>query len=265
MPSRKSRLSGIWCTILKANSKKQHKLHEEKRDLSELQQTLGYTFRDSDLLELALTHPSYAMLHGCQDNQRLEFLGDAVLQIRTSDVLYHRFSNLHEGQMTRRRSALVCEANLAKAARRLMLGRWLRLAPGEVALGGEDKASILSDAMEAVIAAVYLDGGFEAVFPFIDRVLQEYEAGEVDVRDAKSRLQEYVQARGEPTPVYEEVGMEGPANARVFTARVLRGDGTELGRGRGTRKQWAEEAAAEAALKLLEEQEQVQGGSQLCG
>ncbi len=216
-----------------------------------LEQTLGITFKDASLLELALTHPSFAMDFKCTDNQRLEFLGDAVLQIRVSEVLYERFPMIHEGQLTRRRAALVCEANLAKSARRLGLGDWLRLSHGEELLGGRERASILADAMEAVIAAVYLDQGFDAARGFIDRVLNGYEAGEKDSRDAKSRLQEYLQSLGESAPTYEAVGEEGPPNAKVFTARALRGNGEEIGRGQGTRKQWAEEAAAEQALHDL--------------
>ena len=125
-----------------------------------LEKRLDFEFDDDKLLELALTHPSYAMDNKCKDNQRLEFLGDAVLQLCVSDVLYDRFPKIHEGQLTRRRSALVCEGNLAKAARKLGLGDWLRLGHGEELLGGREKASILADAMEAVIAAVYIDGGF---------------------------------------------------------------------------------------------------------
>ena len=118
-----------------------------------LERTIGHTFADPALLELALTHPSYALAHKCQDNQRLEFLGDAVLEICVSRVLYHKFPKLKEGQLTRRRAALVCEANLAEAARRFGLGAFLKLDRGEEVVGGRENPSILADTMEAVIAA----------------------------------------------------------------------------------------------------------------
>ncbi|MBQ7487000.1 MAG: ribonuclease III [Clostridia bacterium] len=216
-----------------------------------LEKKLGVEFDDTDLLEQALTHPSYAMDNKCSDNQRLEFLGDAVLQLCVSDVLYRRYPNLHEGQMTRRRAALVCEANLAKAARELQLGDWLRLGHGEETLGGRRKPSILADAMEAVIAAIYRDSGYKSACAFINRIMDDYEAAETDTRDAKSRLQEAMQQNGGSGPVYEIIDESGPPNARIFTARVLRENGEEIGRGRGTRKQWAEEAAAEQALTVI--------------
>ncbi|MBR1707949.1 MAG: ribonuclease III [Clostridia bacterium] len=217
-----------------------------------LQKKIGIEFQNLELLEQALTHPSYAVDNKCADNQRLEFLGDAVLQLCASQALYQMYPESHEGQLTRRRSAAVCEANLAKAANRLSLGDWLRLGHGEEVLGGRKRASILADAMEAVIAAVYLDAGFEEAKQFIDRALNGYKAAEVDLRDAKSRLQELMQTDGGAAPQYEIIAEDGPANARVFTARVLNKDNVELGRGQGTRKQWAEEAAAEEALKQLE-------------
>ena len=214
-----------------------------------LEKRMEVRFSNPELLELALTHPSFAMDNHCGDNQRLEFLGDAVLQLCVSTVLYERFPGIHEGQLTRRRAALVCEMNLAMAAKRLHLGDWLRLGHGEELLGGREKASILSDAMEAVIAAVYQDAGFDAACAFISRVLNDFEAAETDTRDAKSRLQAAMQRNGGSGPVYEIIDESGPPNARIFTARVLRESGEEIGRGTGRRKQWAEEAAAEQALR----------------
>ena len=123
-----------------------------------LERTIGHQFADIGLLDLAMTHPSYALQHKCQDNQRLEFLGDAVLEICVSRVIYHQYPKLREGQLTRKRAALVCEANLAKAATRLGLGSYLKLDRGEEVVGGRENPSILADTMEAVIAAVYLDG-----------------------------------------------------------------------------------------------------------
>ena len=216
-----------------------------------LERTIGHTFADASLLELALTHPSYALAHKCQDNQRLEFLGDAVLEICVSRVLYHRYPKLREGQLTRKRAALVCEANLARAASRMGLGSYLKLDRGEEVVGGRENPSILADTMEAVIAAVYLDAGMEKAAALVDLAMDDYKTSEKGDRDAKSALQEYLQALGEETPTYEIIGQDGPPHARVFTARVLRADGTELGQGSGARKQRAEEAAAAMALSAL--------------
>ena len=216
-----------------------------------LERTIGHTFADASLLELALTHPSYALAHKCQDNQRLEFLGDAVLEICVSRVLYHRYPKLREGQLTRKRAALVCEANLARAASRMGLGSYLKLDRGEEVVGGRENPSILADTMEAVIAAVYLDAGMEKAAALVDLAMDDYKTSEKGDRDAKSALQEYLQALGEETPSYEIIAQDGPPHARVFTARVLRADGTELGRGQGARKQRAEEAAAQMAMRTL--------------
>jgi len=216
-----------------------------------LEQRIGHRFSDSTLIDLAMTHPSYALQHKCRDNQRLEFLGDAVLEICVSRVLYHKFPKLKEGQLTRRRAALVCEANLAEAARRFGLGGFLKLDRGEELVGGRENPSILADTMEAVIAAVYLDAGIEKAAELIDLAMGDYEPCVKSERDAKSALQEYLQSLGEETPNYEIIAQDGPPHARVFTARVLRADGTELGCGQGVRKQRAEEAAAQMALKTL--------------
>ena len=217
----------------------------------ELERAIGHTFADESLLDLAMTHPSYALQHKCRDNQRLEFLGDAVLEICVSRVLYHKFPKLKEGQLTRRRASLVCEANLAEAARRFGLGAFLKLDRGEEVVGGRENPSILADTMEAVIAAVYLDAGMDKAAALVDLAMGDYESAAGSDRDAKSALQEYLQALGEETPTYEIVGQDGPPHARVFTARVLRADGTELGQGTGARKQRAEEAAAAMALRAL--------------
>ena len=220
-------------------------------DQQTLERAIGHRFADGSLLELALTHPSYALSHKSKDNQRLEFLGDAVLELCVSRVLYARYPKLREGQLTRRRAALVCEASLARAARRFELGRYLKLDKGEELAGGRENPSILADTMEAVLAAVYLDAGIEAASRLVDLALGDYEPGEQVERDAKSALQEYLQGLGEDTPSYEIIAEDGPPHARVFTARVLRADGTQLGQGQGARKQRAEEAAARMALERL--------------
>ena len=216
-----------------------------------LERAIGHEFADGSLLDLAMTHPSYALQHKCRDNQRLEFLGDAVLELCVSRVLYHKFPKLKEGQLTRRRAALVCEANLAQAAVRFGLGSYLKLDRGEEVVGGRENPSILADTMEALIAAVYLDAGMDAAAALVDLAMDGYKTPEKGDRDAKSALQEYLQALGEDTPTYEIIAEEGPAHARVFTARVLRADGSELGTGKGARKQRAEEAAAQMAMQFL--------------
>jgi ribonuclease-3 len=222
-------------------------------DMTKLESRLGYVFRDRTLVRRALTHPSYVLKDREPDNQRLEFLGDAVLQLSVSQALYRRYPEMKEGKLTRRRAALVCEANLAGIARRLGLGGQLLLSNGEELLHGRENPSILGDAMEAVIAAVYLDGGFPAAVSLVERLMGDFEPISTDDKDAKSILQEMLQARGEAAPVYEIIDQQGPPHARVFTARALRGSGEEIGRGTGDRKQRAEEAAAAAALAALKE------------
>lgn len=222
-------------------------------DLQKLQENLGYRFKDVSLLELALTHPSIVQKDQAEDNQRLEFLGDAVFQICVSQALYDRYPKKREGSLTRRRAALVCEANLAELARRLGIGECLFMSRGEEMIGGRDNPSILCDAMEAVVAAVWLDGGYDVTVDLVNRIMAGFEPKVVSDKDAKSVLQEYMQARGEKAPSYEIVGQDGPPHARVFTARVLREDGTEMGQGKGARKQRAEEQAALAALELLKQ------------
>ncbi len=217
---------------------------------TQLEKTIGHQFADGSLIDLAMTHPSYALAHKCKDNQRLEFLGDAVLEICVSRVIYHKYPKLREGQLTRKRAALVCEKNLARAAKRLGLGEFLKLDHGEEVVGGRENPSILADTMEAVIAAVYLDAGMEKAAELVDLAMDGYVTDEKGDRDAKSALQEYLQALGEDAPTYEIIGQDGPPHARVFTARVLRGE-EEIGRGSGARKQRAEEAAAQMALDSL--------------
>ena len=152
---------------------------------SSLERRIGHQFADIALLDLAMTHPSYALQHKCQDNQRLEFLGDAVLETCVSRVIYHKYPRLKEGQLTRRRAALVCEANLAQAARRFGLGSFLKLDRGEEVVGGREHPSILADTMEAVIAAVYLDAGMDKAAALIDLAMGDYETSAGSDRDAK--------------------------------------------------------------------------------
>ena len=210
---------------------------------------LGYTFRDEELLRRALTHPSM----GREDNQRLEFLGDAVLQYLMSDRLYRKHPADREGSLTHMRALLVCEAALSPIARKLGIGEALLMDRGEELTGGRDKPSVLCDAMEAVLAAVYLDGGMEAARAVVERCWPE--EGEVSrpMQDSKGQLQELLQKNGGETPVYRITGTSGPPHAPVFEARVYRGE-TELGTGRGKTKKQAEQAAALEAIRRLQGQ-----------
>ena len=221
-----------------------------------LETKLGYVFHRPELLENALYHSSYANEHRCcgvSSNERLEFLGDAVLGLVTADYLYHKHPDLPEGDLTRMRAALVCEESLYEVAQRLGLGSELRLGKGEEAGGGRQRPSILADATESVFAAVYLDGGMEAARALIHRVLldkEQEEAVEERRRDYKTELQELVQRKPDQTLRYEMVGASGPDHARVFAFRVLL-NGQVAGTGEGRSKKEAEQAAAHCALERL--------------
>ena len=219
--------------------------------MSVLEDRLGHRFRDRKLLETALTHPSFGGDHHVPHYQRLEFLGDAVLELAVSRYLYFELPEVDEGKLTRIRAALVREESLNRAAQRIGLGEFIRLSVGEERSGGRRKPSILSDVMEAVLAAVYLDAGFDEAVRIIDMVLGEELRPEVlkDHLDAKSRLQELMQRDGR-MPSYDYLSMEGPPHAPVFSYRVMDGE-QELGRGSGTSKQNAQQAAARDALKRM--------------
>ena len=216
-----------------------------------LEERLGHAFQNRKLLETALTHPSFGGDHHVPHYQRLEFLGDAVLELAVSRYLYFELPEVDEGKLTRIRAALVREESLNRAARRIGLGAFIRLSVGEERSGGREKPSILSDVMEAVLAAVYLDAGFDEAVRIIGMVLGEELRPEVlkDHLDAKSRLQELMQRDGR-MPSYDYLSMEGPPHAPVFAYRVMDGE-QELGRGSGTSKQNAQQAAARDALKRM--------------
>lgn len=216
-----------------------------------LEERLGHAFQNRKLLETALTHPSFGGDHHVPHYQRLEFLGDAVLELAVSRYLYFELPEVDEGKLTRIRAALVREESLNRAARRIGLGEFIRLSVGEERSGGREKPSILSDVMEAVLAAVYLDAGFDEAVRIIGMVLGEELRPEVlkDHLDAKSRLQELMQRDGR-MPSYDYLSMEGPPHAPVFAYRVMDGE-QELGRGSGTSKQNAQQAAARDALKRM--------------
>jgi ribonuclease-3 len=215
---------------------------------------LGYSFADRLLLIDALTHSSFAHERpelSRTDNDRLEYMGDAVLQWAVSALLLERFGEATAGELTRRRADLVCEEGLAHIARAVGVGPGLRLGRGEERSGGRDKPRLLASALEAVIAAVYLDGGADASMAvcralFETRLLQMAPGA----RDFKTRMQEVLQRRGQRPPNYELLSVRGPDHARCFEV-ALRLDGEELGRGEGRSKLEAEQAAAERALEKL--------------
>ena len=225
--------------------------------MTALEERLGYSFRNRALLETALTHSSYAnenRASGIVCNERLEFLGDSVLGVTVADFLYRHFPDMPEGRMTRLRAELVCEQSLHRVALELHLGDYLRLGKGEEHNGGRGRASILSDAVEAVIAAMYLDAGMETAAEFIHRcLLDDVRAIETpSFTDYKTSLQELVQRHSGQVLSYELVGEEGPDHAKTFRVQVcLNGD--PIGRGIGRTKKEAEQAAAANALEALRE------------
>lgn len=224
--------------------------------LNEFEKKINYKFKDIALLERALTHSSYA--NECKDgrhsNERMEFLGDSVLSIVVSDHIFRNYTKSHEGELTKLRANLVCERTLAIYARQIDLGDYLRLGRGEKLTGGDKRDSILSDAFEAVIAAIYLDGGLEAAREHIMRFVgSDISEAVVDTCvDFKTVLQERVQRSHEGKIVYELVGEEGPDHMKSFTVQVLV-DGKVAGEGTGQSKKRAEQLAAKQALNAMEE------------
>ena len=207
---------------------------------------LGYTFRDEALLRRALTHPSM----GKNDNQRLEFLGDAVLQYLMSDKLYQAHPDEREGALTHRRQLMVCEAALSLIAGKLGLGEALMMDRGEELTGGREKPSVLCDTMEAVLAAVYLDGGMEAAREVVERCWPGEDEVARPLQDAKGALQEALQKNGGESPAYEITGQSGPPHNPVFEAAVY-WNGKLLAKGEGKTKKQAEQAAALKALDAI--------------
>jgi len=227
--------------------------HELEALLVGLQQELGYRFRDPDLLRRALTHPSYVAEHPYDrvgDNQRLEFLGDSVVDFVAAAWVFRQYPEFDEGRLTRLRIAMVRTETLAQLARQVGIPAVLRLGYGEEEMGGRDRDTNLCDAFEAVVGAVYLDGGpvvaSRIIEPLLAPVAESTLALSAD-RDAKSRLQEWSQAELGILPSYRIVDEMGPDHAKTFVAEVLLGDEV-LGAGTGTSKQAAQQAAAQTAL-----------------
>ncbi len=228
------------------------------RRLTELQKIAGYRFRDEGLLQQALVHRSLVNENrdaAAGDNERLEFLGDAVLQLVVSDYLFEHYTGQDEGDLSKKRSALVREESLAAAAENLKIGRYLCLGKGEEGTGGRGKASILAGALEALIGAVYLDGGYaaaqELILVWLGKLLTEAVEEEIYHSDHKSRLQELCQARFHRSPEYLVISESGPDHHKLFEVGV-RLEGELRGSGRGRSKKEAEQQAARDALVGLE-------------
>ncbi len=235
------------------------------RSLEELQSRMGYRFREIGYLERALTHSSYSNETGARNhhllcNERLEFLGDSVLSLITSDYLYARYPELPEGDLTRIRAATVCEEALASYSEKLGLGEFLLLGKGEGQSGGAKKPAINADAFEAILAAIYLDAGSmngmktvaDFLLPFIKQAVEALPDVGTSHIDSKSRLQEFVQQDKEQkeTLEYRLTGESGPDHNKTFTVELYLGSNC-IGHGKGHSKKQAEQAAARAALELF--------------
>lgn len=212
---------------------------------------IGHPFKDQGLLRQALTHRSAGAPH----NERLEFLGDSIVNLIVAEALFARWPKADEGALTRARAALVCESALAAMARDLELGERLTLGPGEMKSGGHRRDSILADAFEAVVAAIYLDAGFEAcrarVLPWFEAPMAAVPVGKPE-KDPKTRLQEWLQARQKPLPVYELVSETGDDHARHFRVRCRLTDPDLTTEGEGSSRRLAEQQAAAAAIEQLD-------------
>ena len=220
--------------------------------MTTLEEKLGYTFQSPELLENALTHSSCAneSRGKLQSNERLEFLGDSILGMVVADHLYRNHPDLPEGELTRTRSALVCEESLVEVAQALGLGEYLKLGKGEEAGGGRHRPSIQADAVEAVLAAVYLDGGIGSARKIIRRFILDREQEKGASRDYKTALQELVQRESGQVLQYRLTGSSGPDHAKVFSVEVDL-NGRSVGRGEGHSKKEAEQNAAKAAVAAL--------------
>ena len=222
--------------------------------LSKLMQQLEYFFNDTALIEAALTHSSYANENkssGMVSNERLEFFGDAILEMTVSKLLYENTANLPEGRMTKIRAEIVCEKSLASVAGELNLGKYIKLGKGEEKGGGRNRSSILADAVEAVIAAVYLDGGAEPVTKLVNKFLiKDIDQILHENTDYKTALQELIQLKPNQTISYHIRGESGPDHMKMFAVEVLINE-VPFGHGEGKSKKIAEQMAAKAALTKL--------------
>jgi ribonuclease-3 len=225
-----------------------------KNNIGELENKIDYVFKNKQNLILALTHSSFAnesRKEKLASNERLEFLGDAVLNIVISEMIYLQHNKLNEGEMTKVRANIVCESSLVKCANDIQLGEYLLLGKGEEATGGRTRASILSDAFESLIGAIYLDGGIESARKFISTTMKhllEDSVSGVIFLDYKTQLQELIQKSGEHKISYEVLKEKGPDHNKLFVSQVVI-DEKVMGTGEGRSKKEAEQKAAKAALK----------------
>ncbi|MCI9199011.1 MAG: ribonuclease III [Lachnospiraceae bacterium] len=221
-----------------------------EESINELEKKIEYCFREKALLKQALTHSSFVneqRIKKLPDYERLEFLGDAVLELTTSDFLFRRFPDVREGELTKRRASIVCGSSLAQCAENISLGEYILMGRGEESTGGRHKENMISDVMEAVIGAIYLDGGFEKAVAFIQRfVLSDFEEKRL-FYDSKTLLQEYVQKEKGAVLDYVLVNEYGPDHSREFVVEA-RVNGNTVGKGIGKTKKGAEQQAAYEAL-----------------
>ena len=230
-----------------------------EKNLAALEQKIGYHFQNHKLLVQAMTHSSYANEKklgklGC--NERLEFLGDAVLELVSSDFLYHRFPGIPEGELTKKRASMVCEPSLAFCAREFGLPQYLLLGKGEDMTGGRNRDSIVSDATESLLGAIYLDGGFASAKEFVlSFILNDIEHKQLFF-DSKTILQEIVQEKGSQPIEYRLIKEEGPDHNKSFTVEAIVSGRTE-GQGTGHTKKSAEQAAAYEAIRNMKQERQV--------
>ena len=228
-------------------------IEEMTKSIQQLQDTIGYKFHNPVFLEVALTHSSYAneVKHQLKYNERQEFLGDAVLSIIVSDYLFNNYT-VPEGELTKLRAAIVCEKSLDVMANKIHLGEYLRLGRGEEMTGGRTRPSIIADAFEALIAAIYLDRGIESarafVLPFVTEMLEHEDS--LSFKDYKTILQEIIQQNPEEKLVYKLVGEKGPDHDKRFVVDVMLNSNV-IGKGEGRSKKNAEQMAAKEALELM--------------
>ena len=223
--------------------------------LNELEQKIGYRFSDFSYLEHAMRHSSYCneqKMARFMNNERLEFLGDAVLELVTSEFLYLNYPKMPEGEATRKRASMVCEQTLALCAKEIDLGSYLYLGKGEDHTGGRERASVISDALEALIGAIYLDGGFTSAKEFVERfILNGIEEKQLFF-DSKTIFQEMMQSITTEPIHYKMVGEEGPDHCKTFTIELFVGE-QSAGIGSGKSKKAAEQAAAYDAIKKIKQ------------